>query len=82
MGMRRLKVSDGGQVSVPAEVRHRWRTRVVTVEDHGDHLVLRPAPEDPVTAARGALRPHIRSNTRTLRNQARRDEREAEARRA
>jgi bifunctional DNA-binding transcriptional regulator/antitoxin component of YhaV-PrlF toxin-antitoxin module len=44
---QRLKISKGGQVSVPAAVRQRWDTSVVSAEDHGDHLVLRPVPEDP-----------------------------------
>lgn len=55
MIMKRLKISAGGQVSVPAEVRHRWKTKVVVADDRGDHLVLRPAPEDPIEAALGAF---------------------------
>jgi bifunctional DNA-binding transcriptional regulator/antitoxin component of YhaV-PrlF toxin-antitoxin module len=55
MIMKRLKISAGGQVSVPAEVRNRWKTRVVVADDRGDHLVLRPAPEDPIEAALGAF---------------------------
>lgn len=66
---------------MPAEVRHRWKTRVVVVEDRGDHIVLRPAPEDPVSAARGALRGHVRGDAASMRSQARRDERDSEARR-
>jgi len=55
MIMKRLKISAGGQVSVPATVRHRWKTRVVVADDRGDHLILRPAPEDPIEAALGAF---------------------------
>lgn len=55
MIMKRLKISAGGQVSVPAEVRHRWKTKVIVADDRGDHLVLRPAPEDPIEAALGAF---------------------------
>lgn len=55
MAMKRLRISAGGQVSVPAEVRQRWKTRVVVADDRGDHLILRPAPEDPIEAARGAF---------------------------
>jgi bifunctional DNA-binding transcriptional regulator/antitoxin component of YhaV-PrlF toxin-antitoxin module len=51
----RLVISKGGQVSVPAAVRKRWGTRTVLAEDRGDHLVLRPAPDDPVAAAVGAF---------------------------
>lgn len=48
-------ISQGGQVSIPAEVRRRWGTTRVTVEDRGDSLILRPIPEDPIGAARGSL---------------------------
>ncbi len=48
-----LRLSKGGQVSVPAAVRHRWHARNLIAEDHGDHLVLRPAPDDPLKAIRG-----------------------------
>jgi bifunctional DNA-binding transcriptional regulator/antitoxin component of YhaV-PrlF toxin-antitoxin module len=51
----RLVISKGGQVSVPAAVRKRWGTRTVLAEDRGDHLVLRPAPDDPVAAAVGVF---------------------------
>jgi bifunctional DNA-binding transcriptional regulator/antitoxin component of YhaV-PrlF toxin-antitoxin module len=50
---KRLAISRGGQVSVPAAVRKRWGTRAVIAEDLGDQLVLRPAPDDPVAAGRG-----------------------------
>jgi hypothetical protein len=36
-------------------VRKRWRTRTVLAEDRGDHVVLRPVPDDPVAAAVGAF---------------------------
>ena len=55
MIMKRLRISAGGQVSVPAAVRQRWKTKVVVADDRGDHLILRPAPEDPIEAARGAF---------------------------
>lgn len=46
-------------MSVPAAVRKRWRARTVLAEDHGDHLVLRPVPDDPVAAAVGAFATQI-----------------------
>ncbi len=46
-------------MSVPAEVRKRWRTRTVLAEDRGDHVVLRPVPDDPVAAAVGAFATQI-----------------------
>lgn len=51
----RLKISKGGQVSVPAAVRKRWGTSSVIAEDHGDRVVLRPASDDPLEAAKGSL---------------------------
>lgn len=80
--MKRLKITRGGQVSVPAEVRHRWGTSVVTAEDRGDELVLRPASEDPIAAARGALRgAGNRMTTDELRERAREDELDSAKRR-
>jgi hypothetical protein len=40
---------------VPAEVRKRWGTTNLLVEDHGDSLVLRPIPADPIGAAMGSF---------------------------
>lgn len=74
MAMKRLKISRGGQVSVPAAVRGRWRTNTVVAEDRGDHLVLRPAPDDPIAAARGALKDELEVDTDTMRREAREDE--------
>ena len=54
--MKHATISKGGQVSIPAEVRHRWGTNRVLVDDRGDELVFRPLPMDPITAARGSLR--------------------------
>ncbi len=56
---KRLAISSGGQVSVPAAVRKRWGTRTVVAEDHGDHVVLRPVPDDPVAAAVGVFATQI-----------------------
>ncbi len=53
--MKTAPITTGGQVSIPAEVRHRWRTRRVVIEDLGDRLVLRPVPADPIGAAIGSL---------------------------
>lgn len=50
---KRLVISRGGQISVPASVRKRWGTRAVLAEDRGDELILRPAPDDPIAAVRG-----------------------------
>ena len=53
--MWRHRVTAAGQVSIPAEVRERWGARMVVIEDEGDRLVLRPTPEDPITALRGVF---------------------------
>lgn len=49
-----VKVSRNGQVSVPAAVRHRWGTSTVLIIDRGDYAIVRPVPDDPITALRGA----------------------------
>jgi bifunctional DNA-binding transcriptional regulator/antitoxin component of YhaV-PrlF toxin-antitoxin module len=76
--MKKHKVTSGGQVSLPASARNRWKTKAVVVEDLGDRVVFRPLPEDPIAAARGALKA-LRSTD--LRAQARADEADAESRR-
>lgn len=78
---RRLKISRGGQVSIPAPIRHRWNTTTVLAEDHGDRLVLMPAPDDPIAAAAGAFAEEARAlrDQRITPEAIRREEREAEA---
>ncbi|MBA3718430.1 MAG: hypothetical protein H0W87_09420 [Actinobacteria bacterium] len=44
--MKRLKIVSGGHAVLPEEIQRRWGTRCVSLEDHGDHVVLRPAPDD------------------------------------
>jgi AbrB family looped-hinge helix DNA binding protein len=78
--MRRLKITRGGQVSVPADVRRRWGTNTVTVEDMGDHVVLRPAPDDPVAAAYGAFAHLAKRPLREIMKEYDEEERRAEAR--
>lgn len=50
-----MKISRGGQVSIPAPIRHRWGTSTVALRDEGDRIVLEPAPDDPIAAAEGVL---------------------------
>lgn len=52
--MVRTKVTSSGQVSLPAELRHRWRTPAVLVIDKGDYAIVRPIPDDPVAALHGS----------------------------
>jgi bifunctional DNA-binding transcriptional regulator/antitoxin component of YhaV-PrlF toxin-antitoxin module len=78
----RMRISKGGQISIPAAVRHRWGTSTVTVEDHGDELVIAPAPDDPIGAAEGALAAELPNfDAGLLRRAAREDEAAGEARR-
>src|SRR5262245_30046513 len=44
--MKRIKIVNGGHVNLPQEIAHRWGTRYVSLEDHEDHVVLRPAPDE------------------------------------
>ena len=78
--MKRLKITRGGQISVPAELRHRWGGSIVTLEDCGDHAVIRPAPHDPIAAARGALK-HLGqgATSEELRREARAEDAEIDA---
>lgn len=71
MIMKRLKVTRGGQISVPAEIRRRWATSTLALEDQGDRIVLFPAADDPVAAARGALRELAHTSSEDLREAAR-----------
>ncbi len=52
---RRMKLSKGGQVSVPAAIRNRWQTNTVVIDDRGDHLVVRPVADDPVESTFGVF---------------------------
>ena len=53
--MRVARISQGGQIQIPAEVRQRWGTRTVIVDDAGSYLRISPAPDDPISAAAGSL---------------------------
>jgi len=82
MNMKRIRITRGGQISVPADIRHRWGGSIVTLEDRGDHAVIRPAPDDPITAARGALKHLTKGATsEEMRRQARAEDAEIDARR-
>jgi bifunctional DNA-binding transcriptional regulator/antitoxin component of YhaV-PrlF toxin-antitoxin module len=51
--MKATKISQGGQIQVPAEVRRRWGTRDVLIQDHGSYLRVVPVPDDPIAATSG-----------------------------
>ncbi|MEQ1872626.1 MAG: AbrB/MazE/SpoVT family DNA-binding domain-containing protein [Ilumatobacteraceae bacterium] len=48
-----INVSDRGQISLPAEIRHKWQVRRLLLVDEGDRVVLRPVPDDPIGAVAG-----------------------------
>jgi AbrB family looped-hinge helix DNA binding protein len=78
---KRMKISKGGQVSIPAPIRKRWGTATVTLEDRGDEIVLTPAPDDPIAAAAGAFAGEGRGiGLDTIRREEREAELEAEER--
>jgi bifunctional DNA-binding transcriptional regulator/antitoxin component of YhaV-PrlF toxin-antitoxin module len=79
---KRMKISKGGQISIPAAIRQRWATSTVALEDQGDRIVLEPAPDDPIAAAEGALADEFGGlDLGGLRREAREDEEVAEERR-
>lgn len=49
----RAKVTRNGQVSLPAELRHRWASGTVLVIDRGDYAIVRPIPANPLATLRG-----------------------------
>jgi bifunctional DNA-binding transcriptional regulator/antitoxin component of YhaV-PrlF toxin-antitoxin module len=73
--MKTTKITRGGQISIPSSIPHRWGTSTLALEDLGDRVVLRPAPDDPIAAARGALAGELSMSSGQLRKAAR----EAEA---
>lgn len=77
--MKITRISQGGQVQVPAEVRRRWGTRDVLIDDLGSSITIRPLPDDPIGAAMGSLAGPGLSSEEMIR-QFREEEAEAEAR--
>lgn len=80
MIMKYLMISKGGQISVPADVRKRWGTRRLRLEDRGDEIVITPAPEDPIAAARGIFKGRSKYTSEELRRMEREEEAEIEER--
>lgn len=78
---KRMKISKGGQISIPAPIRKRWGTGTVTLEDQGDQIVLKPVPDDPIAAAAGAFAGEGRGlGLETIRREEREAELDAEER--
>ena len=77
--MKVTRISQGGQVQVPAEVRRRWGTRDVIIQDGGAYIRISPIPDDPIGAVAGSLAgpgPTVNEMMRQLRE----EEAEAEER--
>jgi len=51
--MKVTQISQGGQVQIPAEVRRRWGTRKVMIDDAGGDIRISPVPDDPISAVAG-----------------------------
>lgn len=79
--MKSYKITSGGQISLPVSVRRRWAVKKVTFEDLGDQVVIRPVPDDPIKAFRGAFADRETPPSEDLRRRARAEEGEAEPRR-
>jgi bifunctional DNA-binding transcriptional regulator/antitoxin component of YhaV-PrlF toxin-antitoxin module len=47
-------VTRNGQISLPAELRHRWKSNAVLVIDRGSYAIVRPVPDDVTAVLRGA----------------------------
>jgi bifunctional DNA-binding transcriptional regulator/antitoxin component of YhaV-PrlF toxin-antitoxin module len=74
MIMKTAKITRGGQISIPSNIRRRWGTSTLKLDDLGDRVVLMPAPDDPIAAARGALAGELSMSSGELRTSARESE--------
>ena len=70
--MKRFKIVHGGQghVNLSADIAARWGTRCVSLEDHGDHVVLRPAPDEASMPAELEEPLHVDDETASLRRRS------------
>lgn len=79
--MRKIvKISKGGQISIPAEIRKRWGATKVFIRDEGQRIVVTPTPEDPIEAACGAFAGRMKYSAREHKLMAREAELSAERR--
>jgi bifunctional DNA-binding transcriptional regulator/antitoxin component of YhaV-PrlF toxin-antitoxin module len=78
--MRIARISRGGQVQVPAEVRRRWGTDRVMIEDDGTALRIEPLPDDPIGTAFGSLQGGSKLTSEEMRRRFREEETLAEER--
>lgn len=48
-----INITERGQISIPSDIRHKWKVRRLLLVDEGDRIVLRPVPDDPIAAVLG-----------------------------
>jgi bifunctional DNA-binding transcriptional regulator/antitoxin component of YhaV-PrlF toxin-antitoxin module len=77
--MRVATISKGGQISIPADIRHRWGVKRVLLIESERELVVKPLPDDPIAAVMGSLA-GVGPTSDEARAQARADELEASRR--
>lgn len=70
------KVTNSGQISLPAAIRRRWGAGRVLVVDRGDYAIVRPLPDDILGFLRGSV-PRASVSLEEIRA----DERRADSRR-
>jgi AbrB family looped-hinge helix DNA binding protein len=75
-----MKVTRAGQISLPAEIRHRWKVERVLVVDHGDRIEIRPMPGDIWESLKGKYKGLGTTTTDEMRAEDRRQDAEAEER--
>jgi len=74
-----LKVTSNGQISIPAAVRHRWKTDRVIAADTPWGLVVRPYDPDAVGRIAGSYRRPEAPTVDEVRRQERADDARREA---
>jgi hypothetical protein len=76
-----MRLGRDGKITISPSIRMRWATAVITFEDQGDRIVIRPNRDDPIESAAGAfagLVPDL--NLDEIRQEEREAEQEAEER--
>jgi len=58
--MTTSRVTEKGQIIIPADIRRKYNikkgTRVVVTETEGRAILVKPIPDDPIEASKGALK--------------------------
>ena len=75
-----MKVTQGGQISIPADVRRRWNTDRVVVIDTPDGLIVRPFDPNAADRIMGKYTQPGAMNSDEMRRIAREDDVQREAR--